>query len=254
MKTDDHKCIVELNSTEITCAIAKINNDKSITIISHSKVESKGIHNGTIVNSLEVTKALRTCLSIAEEKAGIVLKKVNLIVETTELSCTRLSKYRKIGGSKIHKDDIVFLLKEAKKEINLNDNKSSIIHIFNHNYVVDGKEFIKEPIDIYADQLSHEMTFITMSKNAIKNFNEIFINCDLEIERIISKNFALAVNCLNNTDLHLGATLINMELDKTSIGVFKSFALINYVVFPIGINHIAKDISRLCSVTINEAS
>ena len=64
-----------------------------------------------------------------------------------------------------------FLLKEAKKQLVLNDKKHSIIHIFNHNYIVDGKNFAEEPIDVYADYLSHEMTFITMPKNNIKNIS-----------------------------------------------------------------------------------
>ena len=35
--------------------------------------------------------------------------------------CTKFSKHKKIDGSKIHKDDIEFLLKEAKKQVILND-------------------------------------------------------------------------------------------------------------------------------------
>ena len=58
----------------------------------------------------------------------------------------KFSKHKKIDGSKIHKDDIEFLLKEAKKQLILNDKNQSIIHIFNHNYIVDGKIFLEEPI------------------------------------------------------------------------------------------------------------
>ena len=99
-----------------------------------------------------------------------MLKKISVIVEQAEFLCTKFSKSRKIDGSKIQKNDIEFLLKEAKKQVILNDNRQSIIHIFNHNYIVDGKEFIEEPIGVYADYLSHEMTFITMPKNNIKKY------------------------------------------------------------------------------------
>ena len=170
-----------------------------------------------------------------------------------EFSCTRLSKYKKIDGSKIQKDDIVFLLKEAKKEVNINDKKRTIIHIFNHNYVVDGKKFIKKPIGVYADHLSHEMTFITVPKNIIKNLNEVFVECDLEIERLISNTFALAVNYLNNTELELGSMIVDIGFEKTSIGIFKNFALIHSRTFPVGIHHVTKDISKGCSLSLDEA-
>ena len=91
-----------------------------------------------------------------------------------------------------------------------------MIHIFNHNYIVDGKNFIEEPIDVYADHLSHEMTFITMPKNNLKNIYQTFIDCDIEVERIISSTFALGTNLLNYNELEFGSTLVNFGFEKTS--------------------------------------
>jgi len=252
MDLDKLKCVIELGSTKINCVIAE-ESDENIKIIATSTIQSVGIHNGVIVNPLEAVKAIRSCLSNVENKANVVLKKVNVVLEMPEFSCTRLSKYKKIDGSKIQKDDIVFLLKEAKKEVNINDKKRTIIHIFNHNYVVDGKKFIKKPIGVYADHLSHEMTFITVPKNIIKNLNEVFVECDLEIERLISNTFALAVNYLSNTEFELGSTIVDIGFEKTSIGIVKNFALIHSRTFPIGIHHVTKDISRGCSLNLDEA-
>jgi len=168
--------------------------------------------------------------------------------------CTKLSKDRKINGSKVQKEDIEFLLKEAKKQVNLNDKKQSIIHIFNHNYIVDGKTFLEEPIDVYADYLSHEMTFITMPKNNIKNINQTFINCDIEVERLISCTFALAIELLNYDDFFNGSILVDLGFEKTSLGLFKNLALINSFTLPIGINHIVKDISKICSLSLEESN
>ena len=253
MDVEKLKCVVELGNTKIICVVAQMMDDSSIKILSTVKTESKGIHNGVIVNLQEATKAIRSCLSNAETEANVTLKKINVVLEIPEFICTRLSKYRKVNGSKIQKDDISFLLKEAKKEVNLNDNKKSIIHIFNHNYIVDKKKVDKEPIGIYADYLSHEMTFITIPKNIIKNLNQVFIDCDLEIERFISSTFASAVNYLSDTDFQLGATLIDIGFEKTSLGVFNNYALIHSMTFPIGINHVTKDISRGCSLSLKES-
>ena len=253
MTSDKIKCVISLGSKKINCIIAEINDDLSIKILAYSSVRSKGIHNGVIIDSVQATRIIRSCVSDVEKKAKIVLKKINVVFEIPEFVCTRLSKYQKIDGSKIHKNDIEFLLKEAKKEVTLNDLKKSIIHIFNHNYIVDGKNFIKEPIDVYADFLSHEMTFVTVPKNIIKNISQVFVNCDLEIERFISNIFALAVNYFNDTQFQLGATLIDIGFEKTSFALFQNYALIHSVTFPIGINHVTKDISRVCSLSFEES-
>ena len=245
--------VIELGNVSLKCLIFNISNDNTSEILSTSIVDSEGIHNGVVVNLSKATNAIRSCISSAEKRASILLKKINVVIEQTEFLCTKFSKDRKINGSKIHEGDIEFLLREAKKQVVLNDSKQSIIHIFNHNYIVDGKEFIEEPIDVYADYLSHEMTFITMPKNNIKNIYQAFIDCDIEVERFISCTFALAAKLLNNNELQYGSTLIDVGFEKTSLGLFKNSAIVHSITFPIGANHITKDIAKVCSLSLEES-
>ena len=253
MSPEDPRGIIELGNINIKCLIFKIKNNNESEILSTSVTLSEGIHNGIVVNLTKASNAIRSCISIAEKKARILLKKINVVFEEPEFLSTKFSKHKKINGSKIHKDDIDFLLKEAKKQLILNDEKQSIIHIFNHNYIVDGKAFAEEPIGVYADSLSHEMTFITMPKNNLKNINQAFIDCDIEIERLISNTFALGVKLLNNKELEFGSILIDMGFEKISLGLFKNLALVHSITLPVGINHITKDISKVCSLNIDES-
>ena len=253
MSPEDPRGIIELGNINIKCLIFKIKNNNESEILSTSVTLSEGIHNGIVVNLTKASNAIRSCISAAEKKARILLKKINVVFEEPEFLSTKFSKHKKINGSKIHKDDIDFLLKEAKKQLILNDEKQSIIHIFNHNYIVDGKAFAEEPIGVYADSLSHEMTFITMPKNNLKNINQAFIDCDIEIERLISNTFALGVKLLNNKELEFGSILIDMGFEKISLGLFKNLALVHSITLPVGINHITKDISKVCSLNIDES-
>jgi len=253
MSPEDPRGIIELGNINIKCLIFKIKNNNESEILSTSVTLSEGIHNGMVVNLTKASNAIRSCISAAEKKAKILLKKINVVFEEPEFLSTKFSKHKKINGSKIHKDDIDFLLKEAKKQLILNDEKQSIIHIFNHNYIVDGKAFAEEPIGVYADSLSHEMTFITMPKNNLKNINQAFIDCDIEIERLISNTFALGVKLLNNKELEFGSILIDIGFEKISLGLFKNLALVHSITLPVGINHITKDISKVCSLNIDES-
>ena len=253
MNSEDLIGIIELGNINIKCLIFKIENNNESEILSTSITSSEGIHNGVVVNLTKASKAIRSCISIAEKKAKILLKKINVVLEGPEFLSTKFTKYKKINGSKIHKDDIDFLLREAKKQLILNDKKQSIIHIFNHNYVVDGKAFDDEPIGVYADSLSHEMTFITIPKNNLKNINQAFIDCDIEIERLILNTFALGVKLLNNKELEFGSILIDIGFEKTSLGLFKNLALVHSITLPLGINHITKDISKVCSLSLDES-
>ena len=252
MNTDDPIGIIELGNINIKCLIFKINNNNA-EILSTSITPSRGIHNDIVVNLSKASSAIRVCISDAEKKAKIALKKINVVFEQPDFLCTKFSKHRKIEGSKIHKDDIDFLLKEAKKQLILNDKKQSIIHIFNHNYIVDGKAFVEEPIGVYADSLTHEITFITIPKNNLKNINQAFIDCDIEIARLISRTFTLGVKLLNHKELEFGSAVIDLGFEKISLGLFKNLALVHSITIPIGINHITKDISKVCSLNLDES-
>ena len=231
--------IIELSNLNIKCNIFDFNSEDKLEVIASALTKTEGIHNSTIVNVSKATQSVRLCISEAEKKAKVSLKKINVVIEQPEFLCTAFSKE--------------FLLKEAKKQVILNDQTQSIIHIFNHNYIVDGKSFIEEPINIYADLLSHEMTFITMPKNNLKNLYQIFGDCDIEIERLISCTFALGVQLLNENQLQTGSILIDLGHEKTSLGLFKNLALVHSSTIPIGINHIVKDISKVCSLNLEES-
>ena len=253
MSPEDPIGIIELGNINIKCLIFKIKENNDSEILSTSTKSSDGIHNGIVINLTKASNAIRSCISSAEKKAKVSLKKINVVFDEPEFLCTKFSKQKKINGSKIYKEDIEFLLKEAKKQLILNDERQSIIHIFNHNYNVDGKNFTDEPIGVYADLLSHEMTFISMPKNNLKNINQVFLDCDIEIERIISSTFALGVMLLNNNELQFGSAIIDIGFEKISLGLFKNLALVHLITLPIGVNHITKDISKVCSLNIEES-
>ena len=244
--------IIELGNSYLKCLIFTIDQNNNSEILATSITPSEGIDNGVIVNLSKASNAIRLSISTAEQKVKISLKKINVILEQPDFLCTRFSKHKKIDGSKIHRHDIEFLLKEAKKQLILNDKNQSIIHIFNHNYVVDGKIFLEEPVDVFADSLSHEITFITAPKNNLKNINQAFTDCDIEMERSISQTFAQGVRLLNTQDLKSGSMLINLGSKKTSLGLFKNLALVHSITLPIGIDHITNDISKVCSLNLEE--
>ena len=253
MNLEDPIGIIELGNVNLKCLIFQINKNNSSEILSTAITPSEGIHNDVVVNLTKASNAIRLSIGTAEKKAKISLKKINVVFEQPDFLCTKFSKHKKIDGSKIHRHDIEFLLKEAKKQLILNDKNQSIIHIFNHNYIVDGKIFMEEPIDVFADSLSHEMTFITVPKNNLKNINQVFIDCDIEIERLISHTFTLGVKLLNVRELQLGSALINLGYKKISLGLFKNLALVHSVTLPIGTDHITNDISKVCSLNLEES-
>ena len=238
--------VIDLGTSSIKCAIFSFSSEGLPQIIGLSKKKTKGIHNSIIVNINEAIDSVRSCLVEVEKESQINLNKINVLIDPTEIITTRLTKFKKINGSKIEKDDASFLLKEAKKQVEQNNSRLSNIHIFNYKYIVDNKLFKDLPFNIYVDQFSQENVFLSVPKNILKNITEVFHSCDIEIDKFISCSYALGISCFNQDQIDYGCGIVDMGYEKTSLAVFKNSSLVHASSFPIGSNHITKDISRGC--------
>ena len=246
MKNKKIIAVIDLGTLNLKCAIFSFGSGELPQLIGFSKKKTKGIHNSIIVNINDAIDSVRSCLIEAEKKSQINLNKINVLIDPTEIITTRLTKFKKINGSKIEKDDVSFLLKEAKKQVELNNSRLSNIHIFNYKYIVDNKLFKDLPFNIYVDQFSQENVFLSVPKNILKNITEVFHSCDIEIDKFISCSYALGISCFNQDQIDYGCGIVDMGYEKTSLAVFKNSSLVHASSFPIGSNHITKDISRGC--------
>ena len=101
--------IIELGSVKIKCIIFKINNNNNLEILSTSLSNSQGIHNGVVVNLSKATSIIRSCISIAEKKAEVSLKRINVIIEQPEFLSTKLYlKIEKLMDQKFKKMILFF--------------------------------------------------------------------------------------------------------------------------------------------------
>jgi len=71
---------------------------------------------------------------------------------------------------------------------------------------------------------------------------------------LISRTFSLGVQLLSKNELKFGSVILDIGFEKISFGLFKNYALIHSITFPIGINHISKDLSKVCSLSTEESN
>ena len=157
MKNENLNCLIDLGTKKIKCALFSHEGDQS-NLIAFSEKETKGIHNSIIVNFNDASNTIRSVVSDIEKQTGLNLNKVSILIEPIETIVTHLTKFKKMEGSKIEKEDINFLLREAKKQIEENDKNMTQIHMFNSKYIVDNKVFHEIPINILYRQQCHNVS------------------------------------------------------------------------------------------------
>ena len=189
-----------------------------------------------------------------EKNSGNIFKNISLVINEPEISCTNLSGFKVLNGSKVEKRDLEYILNEAQISISQNQENNSFLHIINSNFILDKIKKNKIPLNLHGDHLSLNMTFISLPKNNLKNIKALFDNSDLKIDRIISKPLACGINVLNENKKNKDFLLINFDKECSSVSLFEDTALVFTKIFPFGTNSIIQDISKLCSINKNETS
>ena len=252
MKKKNINAFIDLGSTKIKSAIFDFDENGS-ELIASSEVETSGINNSLVTNFDKACQSIRSAVGSLENKANLNIDSVTVMIEPTEIITTRLTKFKRMAGSKIEKNDINFLLSESKKHLKNNDQNFSLLHMFNYKYIVDKKIFKDLPINTFCDQLSLENVFISVPKNILKNISEVFHSCDIEVKKFICPSYSNGIFLFEKNQLENGCGIVDIGYEKTSIALFKNSSLVKIVILPIGSNHITKDISKVCYLNKMEA-
>ena len=245
MSEKNTNAVIDLGSNKLRGAIFNFDKQES-KLTAYSEIKTLGINNSLITNFDEACKSIRKIIADLEKKAGANINMITVMLEPTEIITTRITKFKKMEGIKIESEDINFLLRESKKQLEKNDKTFSQLHMFNFKYIIDNKIFKELPIDIFCNQLSLENIFVSVPKNILKNIREVFNSCNMEVNKFICPSYATGIYLLNNSQLENGSGVVDVGYNKISIALFKNSSLIKLLVLPIGSNHITKDISKVC--------
>ncbi len=124
-----------------------------------------------------------------EKSISELIKEINLIVDTPETTSLKLSIMKNSVGKKISKEDLMYLIQDAKQQIMKSNRDLNIMHILVEKYILDNIEFKTLPDDKICHQFSIDIEFICLPKNLIKKFEKLFLNQQISIKRFICFNY-----------------------------------------------------------------
>ena len=246
------RLIAEIADDNIRYIVVKFDDNSDHKILSKKIFKNNGIKKGKILDFELTAKKINEDINDLEKESDNVFKNISLVINESEISCTNLSGFKILNGSKVEKRDLEYILNDAQISISQNQENNSVLHIINSNFILDKIKKNKIPLNLHGDHLSLNMTFIALPKNNIKNINALFDNSDLKIDRIISKPLACGINLLNKNQKNKDFLLINFDKELSSVSFFEDSALVFTKIFPFGTNSIIHDISKLCSINENE--
>ena len=252
MKLNEPYLIINLNDDKIIFFIIEFNENKDYKLLKNITVESQGVSNGRIADIELVVRLIKKTINYIEDELNYFFSKVSVVINPNNVICLNINGYKKLNGSQVSKEDITYILNDIKKTVLLNENRHSLIHLFNASFSLDSDNLENLPIGLFGEFYNQNMTFFLVNENIFKNIELVFNGCGLNLDRVILKPFVEGVNyLLKNQDIK-NFTSITLEDKRINVSIFRNKSYVYAQDFNFGADLIVKDISKLCSMKIEE--
>lgn len=202
---------------------------------------------------LNARTEIEKIISKIEKDTNEYLVDINLMIDNPKMKSISLSLSKNFDGSKLKKEDVKFLIQDAKQQVLSNHFNQNIIHIVIKNYKIDNRDFNFLPNDIMCNILSVDIVFICVPKKIINNLKSIFSKFDISINQIFCSSYAKSVSYKDNFKSIENISFIDIGLNKTAITHYDNNEIAFFHVIPIGGHHITKDLSKVLKINLIDA-
>ncbi len=236
---------LDIGSSWVRAVIGTVGPDGSVMIDSMCESPSEGVRGGSIVNIEQTIKSITTVINEAERQAGSSIQSIIIGVGGSHIE--GLASQGVVGinakDQEIRREDIFRSLEVARAfEMPLD---REILHTLVQDFRVDGRDGIKDPIDMLGHRLESKVLIVTASSSMCQIQRKCIQRAGYQVQRLVAQQIADAEAVVSQEEKEMGTLLINMGGGTTNMIVYSNGAPI----FTGGVNlggiHVTNDIAYL---------
>ena len=204
-------------------------------------------------NHSNIELEIQKIISSIEKNTNEYLDDINLMIDSPKMLSIGISISKKLDGLKLQKEDIHFLIQDAKQQVLRNYPDQNIVHIIIKNYIIDNNKYTLLPDNIKCNIISLDILFICLPKKSIEYFKQFFLKLNVSVNKIFCSSYTKSISYKDNFPSIDNLSFIDIGFDKTSMNCYINNEIIFLDTLPIGGNYITKDISSILKVDLHEA-
>ena len=243
MGKEEIKVGIDVGTTKIAVAIARINEDCKPTIMGVGTSPCEGLRRGVVINLEKTVEAITNAVNDAELMAGVEIGDAYVGIAGDHIKS--LNSRGVIAVSRVDKTiterDIDRVI-DAAKAIRLPDERE-IIHVIPQEFIVDNQDGIKNPLDISGVRLEAEIHIVTGAMTAINNVIKCVHRAGIGVKDIVLQPLASSYSVLNRDEKELGCALLDIGGGTTDLAVFHEEAIRYTSVIGLGGKNVTSDIA-----------
>jgi cell division protein FtsA len=240
---------LDIGTTKIVCFIARTNDSGALEIVGIGHQLARGIKSGAITDIAEAETSIVAAVHAAEQMVGQTIEEVVVSIGGAGVRTRTVAVELDILGEAVTDQDIADLIREGCSSLDAQDEE--ILHCFPTQYVLDGNRTIRDPRGMIGKTLGSELQIITVRRSFMRNLTHCLARCHLNISEFVSAQHASALAVLEQDEMDLGVTLIDMGGGMTSFSVFVGGKNIYSDAIMIGGNHVTNDVAQGLSTSLS---
>ncbi|MEN6390241.1 MAG: cell division protein FtsA [Syntrophomonas sp.] len=244
---------LDIGTSYIKAAMAEVIVGQDISLLGISRVPSRGMRKGNIVDIESTAKAVEACLNDLERLTGIEIN--NAVLGFSGGSISSLNNHAAVAignpNSEISRDDKERVLQSAHS-ISLPADKT-IVQTIERQYIVDGQEGVMDPVGMVGSRLEAEVTIITAATAAIQNLYRCASRINLHINSLLYNSLLAGEAVLVPAEKEMGVVLVDIGAGTTEVAFFENGSLANTSVISMGDEYLAKDLAIVLKTSMEEA-
>ncbi|KAB7707975.1 cell division protein FtsA [Bacillus aerolatus] len=252
MNSNEVLVSLDIGTSAIKVIIGEMVNE-SLNIIGVGNVKSKGIRKGSVVDIDETVHSIKKAIEQAERMVGIEIKQVVVGIAGNHALLQPCSGVVAVSSENREITDVdVARVIDASQVMSIPPDRE-IINVIPKQFIVDGLDEITDPRGMIGVRLEMEGIIVTGSKTFLHNTLRCVERAGLEIMDIVFQPLAAGEIALSKDEQNLGTVLIDIGGGSTTVAAFSQGNIRAAAVFPIGGDHITKDLSIGLRTTTEDA-
>jgi len=234
---------LDIGSSWVRAVIGTITREGTVMVDSICERPSEGVRSGAIVNIEQTLKSINSVITEAELQAGAEVQQ--LIVGIGGNHIEGIASQGVVGinakDQEIKREDIFRSLEVARAfEMPLD---REILHTLVQDFRVDGRDGIKDPIDMLGHRLESRVLVVTGSSSICQNERKCIQRAGLQVQRMVVQQIADAESVLSLEEKEMGTLLINIGGGITNLIVYSNGAPVYTGGVNLGGSHVTNDIA-----------
>ena len=246
---------IDLGTSKLFCLIAELNMGRP-RILGAAQLQAEGLKHGDITDLNQFSHCLHQVIDEAETSAGESARDIYLAFSGGNLSGQLLEGNVPIEPGPISNSVLTRALDTAETIARTSlrgQPKRELLHVVPAFYAVDGRHGVSDPRGIHADHLSLFANAVTMSRAARRDLDALRKIFQNNRTHILAAPWASALAVLDADEKNLGAIVIDIGAETTSVTEVRANALHTLSVIPTGGATLTRNIARQLGITLRSA-